>query len=499
MLVFSAVLPVRSALTKDDFLRLVVEWNQTSPYAENVIPGLAWNGESHLRCGGEALWLAADELPGKNIVAVRYEKRTADGVVWDTDYVADFSRREVFVRLDRSYREDAVDIDAAFSTPYFITLLIDRGYLAPDGALPVGHTPIPAGAAQHSLLAGIFAGSTPHRLPVVYVSLRENGRSPMDVQKLAWRLKGVAHVFAAGSAEEDEALRAQLGEGWRPGTAGVHYPHETQAPRLFHYRAGIADRMTEHLIRTVIAYSTARQVDSLHTWPGAQSALLRAQLDSQSAARRAAETAQRAALDEARQMADAMDAERARMQREALSAAKSEADALLDSFDEEMRRLRERAEELTRLNERLLAENLRLQARLNAASAAPLLVRGHETDFYPGEVKDLILSTLSDSLPTLVPGSRRADAVRDILESNDFEALSARKADRLKNLLKGYTGMTAPLRKDLEDLGFVITAEQNHYKFTYFGDGRYMTVLAKTPSDKRAGKNTASDSARMVF
>ena len=95
MLVFSAVLPVRSALTKDDFLRLVVEWNRTNPYAENVIPGLAWNGESHLRCGGDSLWLAADELPGKNIVAVRYEKRTADGVVWDTDYVADFSQREV--------------------------------------------------------------------------------------------------------------------------------------------------------------------------------------------------------------------------------------------------------------------------------------------------------------------------------------------------------------------------------------------------------------------
>ena len=184
------------------------------------------------------------------------------------------------------------------------------------------------------------------------------------------------------------------------------------------------------------------------------------------------------------------------MQREALSAAKSEADALLDSFDEEMRRLRERAEELTSLNERLLAENLRLQAKLNAASAAPLLVRGHETDFYPGEVKDLVLSTLSDALPALVPGSRRADVVRDILENNDFEALSARNADRLKNLLKSYAGMTAPLRKDLEYLGFVVTAEQNHYKFTYFGDNRYMTVFA---SDKRAGKNNASDAARMAF
>ena len=55
------------------------------------------------------------------------------------------------------------------------------------------------------------------------------------------------------------------------------------------------------------------------------------------------------------------------------------------------------------------------------------------------------------------------------------------------------------VRRFLENLGFVVTAEQNHYKFTYFGDSRYMTVFAKTPSDKRAGKNSASDAARMAF
>ena len=42
MLLFSTILNIDKSLTKDDFLNLVIEWNQKSPHYDNVIPDLIW-------------------------------------------------------------------------------------------------------------------------------------------------------------------------------------------------------------------------------------------------------------------------------------------------------------------------------------------------------------------------------------------------------------------------------------------------------------------------
>jgi hypothetical protein len=51
--------------------------------------------------------------------------------------------------------------------------------------------------------------------------------------------------------------------------------------------------------------------------------------------------------------------------------------------------------------------------------------------------------------------------------------------------------MDAKTRKSLQDFGFGIEEDGKHYRMTYFGDDRYNTTVAKTPSDARAGKNIA--------
>lgn len=79
-----------------------------------------------MRYGTENLWLAIEEYRNKNTVAIRYEKIESDGVVWDTDYVMNFDDMKMSIRLDRSFLEEALTMDAAFSTPHFITLLIEH-------------------------------------------------------------------------------------------------------------------------------------------------------------------------------------------------------------------------------------------------------------------------------------------------------------------------------------------------------------------------------------
>lgn len=142
MLLFSTILDIDDSMTKDAFIKLVLEWNQGSPHENNVIKKINWHGERNIRYGDERLWLDIEEYRNQNIIAIRYEKKEEDGAVWDTDYVMNFNAMKMAIRLDRSYLEEALAIDPKFSTPHFITLLIERGYIKADGNLPVTRTPI---------------------------------------------------------------------------------------------------------------------------------------------------------------------------------------------------------------------------------------------------------------------------------------------------------------------------------------------------------------------
>ena len=122
MLLFSTKLDIVDRMTIDDFISLVIEWNQGSRHPENVIPEIFWNGEHNISYGNPNLWMEIQEYRNRNIVAVRYEKREEDGIIWDTDYVMNFNEHRMAIRLDRSYTEDALVTNDAFSTPYFINL-----------------------------------------------------------------------------------------------------------------------------------------------------------------------------------------------------------------------------------------------------------------------------------------------------------------------------------------------------------------------------------------
>ena len=48
-----------------------------------------------------------------------------------------FNERKMAIRLDRSYYAESLMSSMRFSTPHFITLLIENGYVADDGNLPL--------------------------------------------------------------------------------------------------------------------------------------------------------------------------------------------------------------------------------------------------------------------------------------------------------------------------------------------------------------------------
>jgi len=87
MLLFSTTLDINDSITPDDFIQLVLEWNDTSSHNENIVPGIEWHGEHNVRYGDPYLWMEFTEYPKENIIAVRHEKITDDGVAWDSDFI----------------------------------------------------------------------------------------------------------------------------------------------------------------------------------------------------------------------------------------------------------------------------------------------------------------------------------------------------------------------------------------------------------------------------
>lgn len=227
MLLFSTVLNIKESVRVDDFIRLVLEWNDSSTRTENKVTGIDWQGERTIRFGSDKLSLELMEYPEKGILAVRHEKITDDGVVWDSDFIMDFSRHQMSIRLDRTYSEDALVMNAAFSTPHFISLLIEHGYVEDDEDIPVLRTPVYISDKNLELCRRALHVGSNYELPVVYVSKTAEKKDPLSVAWLASRLKGVAHILVETSAEECALIRAFCGKSEEPfGAVWIFYPSE---------------------------------------------------------------------------------------------------------------------------------------------------------------------------------------------------------------------------------------------------------------------------------
>ena len=137
-------------------------------------------------------------------------------------------------------------------------------------------------------------------------------------------------------------------------------------------------------------------------------------------------------------------------------------------------------------------ENQGLRAKYAAAESIPLIYMGEEEDLYEGEIRDTVLTALSEFLNSSEKATRRADVISDILDNNEYQHLSEDRKQRIKALFKGYKNLTGVMRQELQSMGFEITEAGKHYKITLRGDPRYMVTIGKTPSDNRSGANNAA-------
>lgn len=370
---------------------------------------------------------------------VRYEKREEDGAVWDTDYIMNFSSMKMAVRLDRSFVEEAITVDAKFYTPFFISLLIDKGYIKRDGNLEVRRRPLMITDDNLDLLVTVINGKAKYRLPVVIITKTFYDEDPVDVAKLSKELKGVAHVFVQETNCTNPKIKEMcVGHNEYYGAIGIYHPNPAIGHRRYLYRMseGIDTILSEKVTRTVMQYSNSQMVGPLYTWFGVNNAILQDRLTSKREENAEAEAGRRLALYELLTLKSDLDQKKESMKQQAMEEAKAEADRLLESFEEDMQKKDAEIERLSSELEKKERELSWLKAKMDSMTDVPIIIAGDADDFYPGEAKDFVLFAVKKELDATEPRTRRHDVLKDILVANDYQAEGENRAAEVKRFLE---------------------------------------------------------------
>lgn len=473
MLLFSTILNIDNSLTKDEFLKLVIEWNQGSRHNDNIITNLMWDGSYNQKFGNEKVSLDFKEYRNEDILAVRYEKKLDDGVIWNTDYIMNFKESKMSIMLDRSFTEDAINVDRSFKTPVFIKLLIEKGYVLDDNNLPITMNPHWINDENYQMLVEVINGAKVYDLPIVYVLKTFLNRTPIDVGKLSYALKGVAHVFVQEDVSSNDLIRSFCDDkNEYNGNIGIYYQTDMiQKKRRRVLEHFDPDVVSQSIVRDIIHYTNQQTIPYLYTWDGVLTSLFQDRFRSQKAKRAEAEKT------------------------------KEETDEVLRVFSDEMNDLEE---ENKRLTSKLLDRENELEYYKNEffnrqGVNEGFLSSGTEKEFFQGEKRAFVLSVLSDSLGGMSDKTRKKHIIQDIVQQNEIDDILNNRRDEIKRLLTDYKGINSKLKQELKKLGFVVSEDGTHYKLTYYNDNRYTIVMAKTPSDSRAGKNNVSEINKKVL
>lgn len=461
MQIYSTSFPVTEALTIDNFINLVIEWNQGSPY--NKINNLSWDGKNrNVKFEEGNLSLAIEELRAYNTVAIRFHQFDENNVIWTTDMVVNFNEKIFTIKLDRETTIDTIEFIPQFKPPIIMKMLLDRGYVGQDGDLEINAKPVAISNANYKIIEDIICKKIIYKMPVVYVT-KSWGRYPFKVQELAYRLRGVAHVLAEEDGDVSKILRITCScRNAHHGSVGIYYPSSSASHKIIltSKYEGREDTLIDKIVAVVCRYVNQQAKDKMMTWEGVQNELLRLRYANAAAKRNQAE---------------------------------NEVNEVYNNFGEELNEKEKNIEELNNRIMALQAENQGLRAKLDTVEELPLLFYGSEEEFYEGEIRDHVLEILSNHLMNIQKKSRKEHVILDILENNKKTDTLETKREDIKRILKGYTNVGDGLKRDLRDFGFEISKDGGHYKLTYYRDPRYLFTISASGSDSQhGGGNLAS-------
>lgn len=466
MVTYTTKFPVNELFDKEAFVKTVIKWNQGSKF--DKIDNIIWDNQNY-----ECEWiqdnisLRIQEVESESIVASRLRKEDEHGV-WQTDFVLNVEQGTLAISVSLETTELTTDFLPTYYPPFFVKMVIFGEYAGTDNGILVQNKAHLVSECSE-FIKSIVSQTSISRLPVVYIMGAIEDTLSIDVNELAFRLQGVAHVITDQEECQDEDLSMLLGnlEGHN-GKIHIFYPSHNKKIRTFNL-TGISiesDYLQDRIVNDVYNYMNSRMRKAIDTWDGVSTEKLHI------------------------------------INRKLLSdhnAIEEENRYLYDIYEEQLRRMEESNNRLSNDVQRLTAELQGLRMRYADKEQAPIIYLGKERELYTGEIKEIVLEILLEYQKNCKEGSRRWHIISDLLESNEYKGLPEKRRELLKNALKGYKSLNGSLKSVLETLGFEISDDGKHYKWTYYGDHRYVATAAKTSSDGRSGMNLSSIIDKLMF
>lgn len=395
------------------------------------------------------------------------------GVEWITTFTFNDATKIFTVALDKKKESTDAQFDGHFEIPSFINIMIEHA--APDTGLPISLEPLELNENVSNKVAPIITGEKTLNLPLVLMSVKENGEMVADPGFIADDLKGTAYIVTSLSAKDDEYL-AKLTNGLykRNGIVSV-YLAGNKKPVVFSPE-DMPPEAFRHKIKSIILNSSRMECgNKLETWDGV--------------------------FETHTDIETKNSGEQIKILQEQVAKLKEENESWMQLIDKETERSAQQIERLNQTCQKKEREVMILQAQLDAKrdQKKAILFAGEMEEFFPNEQREFVISAIQTAIKNTESATRRMDVLQDIAEANKSDCILEEKKAEVENIFSGKRMLGDKERKQLEDLGFAITHQSGHYKVTYHKDDRYVYTMGGTPSDIRAMKNNCHNIIKKAF
>jgi hypothetical protein len=470
MLTFRAQFPLNPQRTTEDFLNACKKWLGGSPHSQlsEIADSITLDSDDVSRESELESVRFVRSGHALGIAGMRHEKlEPREDQRWILEAVANRNESSLWctvqLSVDSGLPVESVDYG---KRPYLMKVLLQDLGGGHDGVLKISDRPHVLTEDQTDLAAELINANCGLSLPVIYISKSSFDGISVNGSQLSQWLAGMAHVVIEPSRAFSFSLRTKVDDlNAYGGAIGIYWPDGID--RTLYLPLGrLADsKLLQQTVAKKIRFSLLSQRFKDKTSWGS---LLEV---------KARERIQRLRDEGSSNVTD-----------------------YIAAFDAELQAKDEKINDLEQEVVRLRYAGFSPQDA-GSSSAKDLSIQSTEKDLYQGERLGIIIDALGKELASTEERSRRHVVVSDLLASNAVTGDSEKDQilTLLKAKLRGYTTMSASMRKELERSGFAISEDGKHYKLVFRGDDRYSCVLPKSGSDHRGGLNAFAEIKSRLF
>lgn len=399
-----------------------------------------------------------------NHTIAEYMLSDGEGISLKYTFVVD-RRQAQLVAYCKSALPDKLPDEANFLMQYAFSLLINSGRIGFDKGLEVLDRPHILCSDNEREIAQAILREKRFFLPLIFVSQTKAGNYQIDAELLAKKFMGLAHVVKSDMGECEKILsRETSGKSPYDGCIGLFFPNTGKPVYL------TKNSIPRSKLITEISYQIRKNMRRNVVPDEECCAVL---------------------------MRDRYAAENSLLE-EKIAVVKEENNAVYETFGSELDQSIERKKRLRTKNTALQNEVAALRGFIKSCTEIPLLTYQQEDDYYPGEIRDIIMDVLADASENLEDGTRRKDVIRKVLDANKFDGAQRERKCGIKKIFKRNKIFNHSMANDLEKYGLKVIRGNSHYTLKYYEMDKNVTV-AKTPSDVRGFTNLAQTIIKKYF